>query len=589
MFTQSAILAFNLIGRYRKYVVFTFILTLTALFFDMLSVFSLAPVIDILIHSETSSYSGLTQKILSLFKWANIPTDQYTILTTFFFLNVIRTFFFILCEYYILMNKYEVIQDLVSRTLNSIFSASWHFFTKMKTGQLVNAFIREMTQIGDSIGIISRLFASVIQLMGYLCIPFYISWKVSLLAVLAGIICIIPILLIGKKSYDLGGLNTSTANEFMSTLHEQLSSAKLIMGFANQKKSVQYILKRFSSHFKITVKSQMLQITSGQVYQPVGIFIVCFAFWIAKLQKIPLSDTGVLLFALIKIIPVMNKIISNKSILDNFKPSYEYVEELNKIAQKDVQKSGVEKFEKLEKYISLKDVSFTYPDGTKALREINVMIPKGKMIALVGASGSGKSTLIDAIIGFNEPQKGEIFVDGKRLFDYSINSFRKKIGIVPQDDFLFNMSINDNLKWSNEEATEEALKEACEIANAKEFIEELPSAFKTIVGEKGVRLSGGQRQRISLARAILRNPEILILDEATSSLDSGSEKQIQAAIDNIARRTTVIVIAHRLSTIINADYIYVLDKGRIIEEGTYGQLVKNKGFFNEIVKQQNLQ
>jgi len=192
-------------------------------------------------------------------------------------------------------------------------------------------------------------------------------------------------------------------------------------------------------------------------------------------------------------------------------------------------------------------------------------------------------------MGFNEPGSGQITVDGTLLFDFDINSYRRRIGYVPQDSILFNMSIADNLLWANESATREEIEEACIQANAHEFIREFPKGYNTLVGDRGVRLSGGQIQRVALARAIVRKPDLLILDEATSSLDTHSERLIQQAVDNIAKETTVIVIAHRLSTIVNADCIYVFKDGQVIEEGGYSELVSMNGYFNNIIKLQALE
>jgi ABC-type multidrug transport system fused ATPase/permease subunit len=215
-------------------------------------------------------------------------------------------------------------------------------------------------------------------------------------------------------------------------------------------------------------------------------------------------------------------------------------------------------------------------------------IKKGAMTAIVGESGSGKSTLIDLLIGFYRPDKGEILADKKPLQELDIYSFRRHIGYVPQDTILFNDTVINNLLWSNEKATEKEIVEVCKLANADEFIVNLSDGYDTVVGERGVKLSGGERQRIALARALLRKPELLILDEATSALDSRSELLIKSAIENIAHKTTLVVIAHRLPTIINADSIYVLQDGCIIEQGRYQELILKDGKFNDMVKYQGL-
>jgi len=222
------------------------------------------------------------------------------------------------------------------------------------------------------------------------------------------------------------------------------------------------------------------------------------------------------------------------------------------------------------------------------LNDINITIKKGKMTAIVGESGSGKSTLIDLLIGFYEPDKGVILADKKSLQEFDIYSFRQHIGYVPQDTVLFNDTVKNNLLWSNEKAKEMEIVEACKLANADEFIMNLSDGYDTVVGERGVKLSGGERQRIALARALLRIPELLILDEATSALDSRSELLIKSAIENIAHKTTLVVIAHRLSTIINADSIYVLQKGCMVEQGKYQELMSKGGIFKDMARHQGL-
>jgi ABC-type multidrug transport system fused ATPase/permease subunit len=321
---------------------------------------------------------------------------------------------------------------------------------------------------------------------------------------------------------------------------------------------------------------------------PLGVFVLAIALFSGYKFSVPVSELVVIVYAFSRIIPLLGSITAQKNSLSNFFPSYEQVMSLRQDAHQLKQKTGTKIFSGLDQGITIDGLSFSYNGGQLILEDIHAQIPKGKMIAFVGKSGTGKSTFVDMIMGFNEPLKGRVAVDGIPLQDFDIHSYRRRIGYVPQDSILFNMTIRDNLRWANESATDKEIKEACQIANAAEFIERFPEGYDTIVGDRGVRLSGGQIQRIALARAVLRKPDILILDEATSNLDTESERLIQQAIENIAKRTTIIAIAHRLSTIINTDYIYVLENGRIVEEGTYGQLVKKNGLFNQMVNSQKL-
>ncbi len=296
-----------------------------------------------------------------------------------------------------------------------------------------------------------------------------------------------------------------------------------------------------------------------------------------------------LLFALLQVALSLGNLTSQKNSLENFFPSYEQIERLRKQARKMKQTSGSKKFGGFNQKLLIEDLSFAYPGQDAVLCGINVYIPKGKMVAFVGESGAGKSTFIDMIMGFHQPQKGRIMFDGVDLQEFDIRSYRHKIGYVPQDSVLFNMSIRDNLLWANDSAADIDIVRACRQANAEEFIEQLPQGCDTLVGDRGVRLSGGQIQRIALARAMLRKPQLLILDEATSALDTYSERLIQQAIEAIVGETTVIIIAHRLSTIMNADYIYVFKEGCIVEEGVYSGLIQRDSCFNRMVKLQLLE
>ena len=258
----------------------------------------------------------------------------------------------------------------------------------------------------------------------------------------------------------------------------------------------------------------------------------------------------------------------------SFLPCYEQLSSLRNQAKQLEEREGDKPFVRLEGGVALKNVDFTYPDRQQTLQGINLMIRKGQMTALVGESGSGKSTITDLVLGLQIPDRGEVLLDGVPLAQWKQNSFRERIGYVPQDSLLFHASIRDNLLWSHPQSGESQLWTALSMANADAFVRQLPQGIDTIVGDRGVRLSGGQRQRVALARALLRKPDLLILDEATSALDSESERLIQESIDRVAQDTTILIVAHRLSSIVKADYVYVLRDGRVAEEGAYADLCR---------------
>jgi subfamily B ATP-binding cassette protein MsbA len=238
--------------------------------------------------------------------------------------------------------------------------------------------------------------------------------------------------------------------------------------------------------------------------------------------------------------------------------------------------------------ISIENLSFSYDEQSEVLKNINLSIKKGKRIALVGMSGSGKSTLADLLIRFQDPTTGQIKLDGIDIKKYKMKDLRQLFGIVTQEPILFHDSILNNIKFGLENVSEEAIMNAAKIANAHDFILQTEHGYQTVIGDRGMKLSGGQRQRLTLARAILRNPQILILDEATSSLDSESEKAVQIALENILKDRTSVIIAHRLSTIQNADEIIVLDAGQIVETGSHEELLQKNGFYRKMVDLQRL-
>ncbi|KPA24447.1 ABC transporter, ATP-binding protein [Leptospira interrogans] len=311
------------------------------------------------------------------------------------------------------------------------------------------------------------------------------------------------------------------------------------------------------------------------------------AMGLAISELILISELAAVMWSLLACLPLIASLIQSNVSISNFLPSYEQLLSLREKAVRFQEIEGTRIFSKLENSIQLKDLSFTYPGRSKTLDCINLNILKGKMTAFAGESGAGKSTITDLILGLQIPDEGYVLIDGISLKEWKQNSFRERIGYVPQDPVLFHSSIRENLLWSMNSVAEKELWEALSLANAENFVRELPNGIDTVVGDKGTRLSGGQRQRIALARAILRKPELLILDEATSSLDSESETLIQRSIEQVAKGTTVIVVAHRLSTIAKADMVYVLSQGKILEQGSFAQLsVKPEGILEKMIKTQ---
>jgi len=567
-----------------------FITNIVLLFFvNMLGVVSLltiSPVIDLFIHPELKGISPLTQKAVDILKFIGLPITLGNWLIIFGAFVLLSSILLVFVRYSTFKTKYAVMKDIILGTFDDFFYARWYFFSSGKQGVLLNTFTRELSAVGDAFGATALFFAGILQTIFFLAVPFYISWRVTVISLCTAILFTIPFILLGKLSYRMGILGTNTANHFMSVIHENINLAKLILGFGNQHKGSANLAAAFCAHQKITIKAQTLTVAVPILYRPFSIIVIIVALLSAQKFSVPLSEMVVLLLSLFQVGDSISNLVMQRNSLTNFFPSYEQIKRLRNYAKELKQASGSIEFKGLNNEICIEGLSFAYPNHEPTLVDINARISKGKMVAFIGGSGAGKSTLLDMIMGFHQPTKGRIVFDDILLQDYDIYSYRRKIGYVPQNSVLFNMTIKDNLLWASESATDEEIAWAAHQANADEFINKLPQGYNTLVGDRGVRLSGGQVQRIALAMAILRKPSLLILDEATSSLDTYSERLIQEAIENIAKETTVVVVAHRLSTIVNADYIYVLEKGRIIEEGTYHNLMNKNGHFNKMVRLQ---
>ena len=549
---------------------------------------ALVPLIDLLISSDPSRASVLTRKIAAAVAMIGIQPTVSNWMVIFGVFVVLSGAAQVLATYVTFQTKYAMVRRLLIGTFEDFFHAQWWFFSSGDRGTHINTFSRELQTVGDAFGNLAMLLGVLVRMVFYVAVPFYLSWQVTAVAVACAVALSLPVMLLGRVSYRFGQLNTSTANEMIRVIQESLGSAKVILGFGNQRKSVAQLESAFDHHRQATVRSQTLRVAVPLLYRPLGVAALAVALFAARRFNVPLSETAVILVALVRAVMLMGSLIDFANQGMNSLPSYEQVQRLRGEARRWKQWSGVRPFRGIERAIVLEDVSFRYQDRGTALAGINITIPKGRMIALVGESGAGKSTLVDLVMGLYEPTEGFVKCDGVAIQEFDIGSYRSAIGYVPQESILFNASIRENLFWASETATEEQLARACRRANAEEFIVRFPDGYDTVVGDRGVRLSAGQVQRIALARAILREPALLILDEATSALDTHSERLIQEAMEGIARETTIFMIAHRLSTIINADYIYLLQRGRIVEEGTFQSLVSGDGAFRHMAALQGL-
>jgi subfamily B ATP-binding cassette protein MsbA len=471
---------------------------------------------------------------------------------------------------------------------NQLLSTSYSFLETQESGNLLNTLATETWRTGQALGILVNLIISICTIFVFTTLLLLISWKLTLLVALGLGLISTTIQLVTRKVKNLGQQALEVNKILGNRMWEGLAGMKVIRAFGRES----YEQERFdvaSTEVRNTfLKLDMLSGVVNPLSEVLSVVLLLYILVVALLQdRAALPTLLSFIFILYRLQPQVKQLDSYRVGLMALTSSVEDVMSLLDRSDKPYIHSGQIPFEGLQKAISFESVTFRYnPQEKPAVQDISLCIPRGKTTAFVGPSGAGKSTLIGLLCRFYDVTEGEIYLDGCPLRQLNLESWRSRIAIVSQDIHMFSATIRENIAYGRLEATEDEIIAAAKLANADEFISQFPYGYETKVGDRGIRLSGGQRQRIALARAIVRNPEILILDEATNALDTISENLIQEALNTLSANRTVIVIAHRLSTIEQADQIIVLEKGRVIEQGNLKHLLKLDGLFAQLYQLQ---
>jgi len=583
---SSFVIIRSFISKYpREFASFFSILIIQSLV-SILSVVSLTPLADGLLSSNPDEWTSITTHFVNFLDRFKLAPSIWIFSFIFISSNFLKSILDLFAERYILKLKYNIVGDIFYDTLSKFFNSKWLFFSAKNNSKILNTLNKELVVIADAIGHMGTIFVQLVQLIVFITIPLFINYKMVLITVCLAVFFTLPVIIIRKYSYRLGSINTATNNSMMSIFVENISLSKLIISFSRQQNTIEKFSQVFDAHKAITIKYQFLSRSIPIIFQPFGISAVIIGLVISSSLGGNISEFASVVWSMLRSIPFLGALVQSKVTIDTFLPSYNQLLNLQEEAlkYKETRLSG-RPFRNIGTGLHIENLDFSYDQNHNILSNLNVKIYSGQTVAITGQSGSGKSTLIDILLGLYEPKSGKISIDGTSYRDYNIGSIREGIGYVPQDPVLFNDTIKNNLLWTNPFASEEDILNACRLSNSLDFINSLPHKFDTIVGERGSNLSGGQRQRLSLARALIKNPQILILDEATSSLDNESENLIKGAIKSLKGKITIILVAHRLTTILDADYIYVISKGTVLEKGTFNDLMLKKG---ELFKLNNL-
>ncbi len=599
--------------RYKKDIILNVIFNFLGALFGVFSFISMIPVLRILFELESKVYqhlpvdfSAMTLKELvkalenNLYAYltqiiqAHSATRALIYLGLFLILMVLlKTGFTYFASFFMVNIRNGVVRDIRNDIYRKAVSLPISFFSDEHKGDIISRMTGDVVEIEVSVmHSLEMLFKNPVIILVSVITMILMSWQLTLFVFLLFPLAGLIIGRIGRslKKRSLAGQNKM--GEILSTIEETLSGLRIIKAFNAEPKMKTKFSQETESYRHIMNRLMRRNFLAHPVSEFLGTAVIVIVMWFGGnliLNNVSSLDAEEFLVYLVVFYSIINPTKAFSQAFYNVQKGLASLERIDKVlnARSNIlEKPDALPVKRFENVITYKEVHFKY-NREYVLKDINLEIKKGKTIALVGQSGSGKSTLVDLLPRFYDVEKGEIFLDGLNIKDYKIHDLRGLMGIVNQDPILFNDSFFNNIAFGIDDATEEDVVSAATVANAHEFIMNTENGYHTNIGDRGSKLSGGQRQRISIARAVLKNPPVLILDEATSALDTESERLVQEALTNLMKNRTSIIIAHRLSTIVHADEICVINDGEIVERGKHEELIKLDGEYKKFYDMQS--
>jgi len=573
----------------KRFLLALFFLALVAFFTAFFAVI-IQPIMDELFIQSGGVLTGKNRLIRDLIiRWLGIREDQLVIvLPQLLFLSFLGQAIFSFLSLYMMKTLgLKIVRNIRDLLYRNLIHQSIDFLSRAKTGDLVSRISNDIEKIKFAVSeTLAVYIRETLTFISLLVVIFYQDWKMASTSMILLPVAGLPLIYFGRRVKKRGIQSQQTIGELANFLTESVIGNKIVKAYNMEEYEIDKFRQLNQTHYRINAKIAMVYSLSAPVMDIIGGLVAAGLFTIGmhRIHQGTLSPGQFTSFlaALFLMYNPIKRLSQAHNDYQQGKAGYERVLQVITIANPIQDKTSASEIRDIRGEIEYRDVSFSYLPTQPVLKGINFSIRPNEMIALVGASGAGKSTMMNLLMRFYEPDSGQILIDGRSIDQFTLKSLRDQIGLVTQDVFLFNDTVQNNIAYGSKKYSFDDIQAAARIARAEEFIAAMPQQYQAIIGERGLLLSTGQRQRLSIARAILKKPPILIFDEATSSLDSESETLIQEAMAEVMRNRTTFVIAHRLSTIIQADRILVLEKGEIKESGSHRELIARKGLYHTL-------